>query len=206
MTNHNPTFTSSAATGAFNETAGTTGSSTLHLLSGTFNFKDTDHTDTHTTAATLHSAAWSGGSGIPPATLASLGSAVTSSIVSDSNGVGALKWSFSAADNTFDFLAKNEKLVLTYDIIVSDNLGGTAKQTVTVTVTGTDDKPVINLAATASVTEQTDQTLSFAPDTTHVALQFVDPDLDNTGHTATVTGVTASGTTSGILPGAFGTA
>ena len=42
------------------------------------------------------------------------------------------------ADDDFDFLAKNQTLVLTYDITVSDNHGGTAVQTVQVTVTGTD--------------------------------------------------------------------
>ena len=56
MTNHTPTFTSSSATGSFSEIANTTNSSTLHLLSGTMNFKDSDHSDTHTTSAALHSA------------------------------------------------------------------------------------------------------------------------------------------------------
>jgi VCBS repeat-containing protein len=206
MTNHNPAFTSSAANGAFSETANTTNSSAAHLLSGTLNFKDTDHSDTHTTTAALHSASWSGGSVIPAATMADLNSALSSSILSDSNGSGVIKWSFSAADKDFDFLAKNEKLILTYDVLVSDNHGGTTKQTVTVTVTGTDDRPVLDFGVTAAVTEQAGQTLSFAPDTTHVALHFTDVDLDNTGHTASVSAVSASGVTSGILPGSFGTA
>lgn len=206
MTNHNPTFTSSAATGSFSETANSTDSSTLHLLSGTLNFTDSDHSDTHTTAAALHSAVLSGGSGIPAATLAHLNSAMSSQILTDHNGSGSLKWSFSDADKDFDFLAKNETLVLTYDISVTDNHGGTVKQTVKVTITGTDDKPMISLAATASVTEQANHTLSLAPDTAHVALNFTDPDLDNVGHTATMTGVSASGATSGILPGSLGTA
>jgi VCBS repeat-containing protein len=77
---------------------------------------------------------------------------------------------------------------------------------VKITVTGTDDKPVISMAATATVTEQADHTLSFSPDTAHVTLNFIDQDLANTGHTATVTGASASGVTIGILPGAFGTA
>ena len=72
---------------------------------------------------------------------------MTSQILSDHNGSGQLKWSFSDADDDFDFLSKNQTLVLTYDITVSDNHGGTVKQTVTVTITGTDDKPVINAAA-----------------------------------------------------------
>lgn len=206
MTNHNPTITSSAATGSFSENTNTTGSSALHLLSGTMNFTDSDHSDTHTTSASLKTAVWSGGSGVPAATLAAISSAMSSSIQSDSNGSGKLKWSFSAADSAFDFLAKNESLVLTYNIKLNDNHGGTSTKTVTVTVTGTDDKPVIQFGAEAIVSEQDGHTLSLTPDIAHIAVGFTDVDLNNTGHTATVTGVTASGATDGILPGVLGTA
>jgi len=206
MTNHKPVFTSSSATGSFTETANTTDSMTPHLLSGTMNFTDSDHSDTHTTSAALKSAVVSGGTTIPASELAHLQAAMTSQITSDNNGSGKLKWSFSDVDDDFDFLANGQTLVLTYDIKVSDNHGGTTTQTVKITVTGTDDKPVISMAAAAVVSEQADHTLSFSPDIAHVTLNFVDQDLANTGHTATVTGVSATGNTSGLLPGALGTA
>ena len=206
MTNHNPVFTSSSATGSFTETANTSDSLTPHLLSGTMNFIDSDHSDTHTTSATLASAVVSGGTVVPAASLAHFNSAMTSSIQSDSNGSGKIKWSFSDIDDDFDFLAKGQTLVLTYNIKVSDNHGGMTTQTVKITVTGTDDKPVISMPVTANVTEQANQTLSLSPDIAHVTLNFVDQDLANTGHTATVTGASASGVTTGILPGSFGTA
>jgi VCBS repeat-containing protein len=201
MTNHTPVFTSSSASGSFTETSNTTGSTTLHTLTGTMNFTDSDHSDTHTTTATLHSTSVSGGTVIPAASLAHFQAAMTSQITTDSNGSGKLKWTFADADNDFDFLAKNQTLVLTYDIKVSDNHGGTAIQTVKVTVTGTDDKPVITTTAMATVTEQADQTLSLSPDTVHVALNFTDVDLANTGHTATVLSASATGNTSGIIFG-----
>ncbi len=206
MTNHAPTFTSSSGTGSFSEFTNTTDSTALHLLSGTMNFSDSDHSDTHTTSATLHSAVLSGGGVIPAASLADFQAAMTSQIQSDHNGSGTLKWSFSDADDDFDFLAKNQTLVLTYDIAVSDNHGGTVMQTVKVTVTGTDDKPVISTTAVATVTEQANQTLSLSPDTAHVVLNFTDDDLANTGHTACVISASATGVTSGILPGSLGTA
>src|SRR5438477_4098348 len=184
MTNHNPVFTSSSATGSFIETANTTDSNALHLLSGTMNFKDSDHSDTHTTSATLSSAVLSSGSIIPASSLADFQTAMTSQITSDSNGSGKLTWSFSDADHDFDFLSKNQTLVLTYNITVSDNHGGSVIQTVQITVTGTDDKPVISVIPVATVTEQADQTLSISPDTAHITLNFVDDDLTNTGHTA----------------------
>jgi len=206
MTNHNPAFTSSSATGSFTETANTSDSLTPHLLSGTMNFTDSDHGDAHTTSATLKSAVVSGGTVIPASVLAHFDSAMTSSMVSDNNGSGKIKWSFSDADDDFDFLAKNQTLVLTYNIKVSDNHGGSVIQTVKITVTGTDDKPVISMGAAAVVTEQANHTLSLSPDIAHVTLNFVDQDLANTGHTATVTGVAATGVTTGILPGSLGTA
>jgi VCBS repeat-containing protein len=145
MTNHTPVFTSSSASGSFTETANTSNSTALHLLSGTMNFTDADHGDTHTTSAILHSATVSGGTVIPGASLAHFQAAMTSQMLSDSNGSGKIKWSFGDADDDFDFLAKNQTLVLTYDIKVSDNHGGSVIQTVKVTVTGTDDKAVIDV-------------------------------------------------------------
>ncbi|MBR0973292.1 beta strand repeat-containing protein [Bradyrhizobium japonicum] len=206
MTNHTPIFTSSSAAGSFTEFANLDDSTTLHTLSGTMSFKDSDKTDTHTTSSTLQSAVLSNGTIIPATSLAHFQTAMQSQILSDSNGNGQLKWSFSDQDQDFDFLAKNQTLVLTYDVKVSDNHGGFAIQTVKITITGTDDKPVINMTAAATVTEQTNQTLSLWPDTVHVALTFTDDDLTNTGHTATVIGVSASGATAGLLPGSLGNA
>src|SRR3954469_18155892 len=105
MTNHAPTFTSSSATGSFSENTNTTGSGALHQLTGTMNFKDSDKSDTHTTSATLASAVLSSGSIIPASSLSHFQAAMSSSILTDSNGNGSLRWSFSDADNDFDFLA-----------------------------------------------------------------------------------------------------
>ena len=206
MTNHNPNITSSAATGSFSEDANTTGSTVDHVLTGTMNFTDSDHNDTHTTTTALKTAAWSGGSTLPVGALTKFQAGMTSSIVSDNNGSGKLKWTFSEDDRDFDFLAKGETLVLTYEITLKDNHGGSTKKTVKLTVTGTDDKPVFATSAGATLSEQANKTLSLSHDTAHIALQFTDVDLNNTGHTASVLSVSATGNTSGILPGSYGTA
>src|SRR5436190_16258358 len=204
MTNHAPTFTSSSATGSFSENTNTTGSGALHQLTGTMNFKDSDKSDTHTTSASLSSAVVSGGTVVPASSLSHLQAAMSSQILSDSNGNGSLKWTFSDADSDFDFLAKNQTLQLTYNIKVSDNHGGFVTQTVKITVTGTDDKPVVAVEPITVVTEQANHTLSLSPDIAHIQLDFTDVDLANTGHTASVSGVTATGNTSGLLPGLLG--
>lgn len=206
MTNHAPVFTSSSATGSFNENSNTTGSSASHQLTGTMSFKDSDKSDTHSTSASLSSAVLSSGSVIPASSLSHFQTAMSSQILSDSNGNGSLKWTFSDADSDFDFLAKNQTLALTYNIKVSDNHGGFVTQTVKITVTGTDDKPVVAVEPITIVTEQANETLSLSPDIAHITLDFTDQDLTNTGHTASVTAVSATGNTAGLLPGLLGTA
>src|ERR1700716_1205304 len=165
MANHDPFFTSPAANVSLSELINTTGSSILDAISGTLKFKDADRTDTHTASATLLSAVWSGGTGIPPATLGALTGALTASIQTDSTGTGAgvVKWAFSTPDKNFDFLSKNETLTLTYQVTVADNHGGSATDTVKVVLTGADDAPMIAAAATGTITEQAGQTLSLAP-------------------------------------------
>ena len=204
--NSNPVITSSAATGSFSEDANTTGSTIDHVLTGTMNFTDSNRSDTHTTTTALKTASWSGGSTLPSGALTKFQAGLTSSIVSDSNGSGKLKWTFSEDDRDFDFLAKGETIVLTYEITLKDNHGGSTKKTVTLTVTGTDDKPVFATTSGATLSEQANKTLSLSADTAHIALQFTDVDLNNTGHTASVLSVSATGNTAGILPGSFGTA
>jgi hypothetical protein len=81
MSNHSPIITSSSARGSFSELANTTGSTALRQLSGTMNFTDADHGDTHTTTATLRSAVLSSGSVIPAASLADFSTAMTSQIL-----------------------------------------------------------------------------------------------------------------------------
>ena len=206
MPNHNPIIASPTVNDSFSETANTTGSTATHQLSGTMDFKDNDKTDTHTTSAALTDAVVSGGTAIPSASLTDLQNALTSTIASDSNGSGVIDWSFSAPDDDFDFLAAGQTLSLTYNVTVTDNNGGSDTKAINITVTGSNDAPVITISAGATITEQSNTTLSLASDVAHPTVQFIDPDLANTGYTASVTGVSTSGVTTGLLPGALGTA
>ena len=58
---------------------------------------------------------------------------------------GNVHWSFSAPNNTFDFLADGQTLVVEYAVTASDGTESGGGGTVTVTITGTtsiDGKPV----------------------------------------------------------------
>ncbi len=76
------------------------------------------------------------------------------------DGIGQINWSFSVDDSAIDYLAAGQTLTQTYTIKVDDQNGGTATQDVTVTLTGTNDKPIISIDAgdldTGSVTEIAD--------------------------------------------------
>ena len=107
-------------------------------------------------------------------------------------GFGSANWNYSVADKAFDFLAAGETLTLTYTATVDNNYqpldqAGTA--TITITITGTNDVPVItspqqNVSFAASGTDTKGGDL--IPNTaTHGTLAFTDPDLTDT-HTVAV--------------------
>jgi hypothetical protein len=107
--------------------------------SGTLAFKDPDLTDTHSVKVALATPAWSGGT-VPPGPLAAFEAALTASIGTDSTGTGngTINWQLAALpDYLADFLPKGETLTLTYTITVTDSLGATAIQHVTITITHT---------------------------------------------------------------------
>ena len=65
--------------------------------------------------------------------------------LADSAGglIGTQKWTFSAPDHYFDYLADTETVTLTYTVQVDDHHGGVTSQDVAVTVNGTNDVPVV---------------------------------------------------------------
>ena len=62
---------------------------------------------------------------------------------------GSASWTYSLADRNFDFLAVGEILTLTYTATIDDGHGGVVTQPFTVTITGTNDTPVIATTSNA---------------------------------------------------------
>src|SRR5262249_23694920 len=88
---------------------------------------------------------------------------------------GTVGWTFSVSDNAVDFLAAGQTLTRTYTVQVADNNGGSTTQDVTITITGTNEAPVIGVAQlTGSVTEGAQGTGS---ETTSGTIAFTDADL-----------------------------
>ena len=110
---------------------------------------------------------------------------------------GSATWSYSTADNAFDFLADGEILTLTYTATVNDGHGGVVTKPITVTVTGSNDTAEITSdPQTAAISEKADTHGSATPDTASGAITFTDADLTDT-HEVKITGVHASGVDDG---------
>ncbi|MDD3328153.1 MAG: tandem-95 repeat protein, partial [Zoogloea sp.] len=96
-------------------------------------------------------------------------------------------------NEAFNYLSAGEQLTLTYTVRASDGTA-TTDHNVVVTVTGTNDAPVVASIAQHDLTEQADTGAL----TTSVTVSFTDVDLTDTGHAVSVTAATASGDTDGL--------
>ncbi|MDF1726467.1 MAG: VCBS domain-containing protein [Sulfitobacter sp.] len=136
-TNDAPVITGSA-TAALTETADTTGDSATLTATDRLDFSDADLSDVDHTA-TVSGVTITGASGGLPGNAALLGLLSLTAAKSPSGTDGTIDWTFTAEDQTFDYLAKDETVTLSYEITLSDGNDGTDTTTVAVTVTGTND-------------------------------------------------------------------
>jgi len=119
------------------------GSTPTLSTTGAIGFDDADLTDTH--SVTVVAAVANG-----------LGGVLTASItdVATGSGAGSVTWSYSVANSATQYLAAGEIVTETYTVTVSDGQGGSFNQMVTITITGTNDAPVVTGAVAAgAVTE-----------------------------------------------------
>ena len=145
---------------------------------GTVSFTDADLTDTHMVSVQPV--------GTTLGTLTALVSTDTS------NGVGGqVSWTYTVADSATDYLAAGQTKVEHFTVTVSDGHGGTTSQDVAVTITGTDEAPVITAHSDGAVTED-----ATSPNLTSTGtVSFTDADPTDT-HMVSVQPV---GTTLGTL-------
>jgi VCBS repeat-containing protein len=177
--NHAPVITSPAAAASVSviELAGVTGSAAVDTAAAALTFTDADPTDLHTASVVALGTGYLG--------------VFTLGTVAESNAtgvvVGSVPWSFSVVDGTLDFLAAGQTVVQSYSVKIADPNGGTVVQTVTVTLTGTNDAPTIaaTTKATGAVLERPGVLGSPLLDTATGIVAFKDVDLTDT-HTVSV--------------------
>src|SRR5262249_25267780 len=143
---------------------------------GTLTFTDVDLTDHHTVTTSVASATWSGGTTLPSGLATVLAGALsTTTADSTGSGSGSIALTFSAADPAFDFLAAGQTLKVTYNVTVTDEAGASSTQPVTITITGTNDAPVVS--TTSNAFTELAGTNNATPDTVSGAISFTDVDL-----------------------------
>jgi fibronectin-binding autotransporter adhesin len=152
-TNDDPVITTSAQTISFQGGTDVPGGAltTTDATSGTLVFEDADLTDTHKVTADLKSAVLEGAD-VPPGPLALFKDALTATLAADSTGTGdgTIHWQLANLPTYLaDFIPKGETLTLTYEVTVTDSQGRSSKQTVTVSITGTEKPAVVWIATKA---------------------------------------------------------
>ncbi|WP_202969918.1 VCBS domain-containing protein, partial [Endozoicomonas atrinae] len=142
-TNDVPTITAATdVTGAVTEIVdGGTGENTTTLSdSGSFTIADVDLTDVQTVSVTSDTSGY----------LGTFTPTVSNNTTGD--GTGQVDWTFTVPDADIDDLAAGQVLTQTYTLTVNDGNGGTVDQQVTVTITGTNDTPTINVIDSNQIT------------------------------------------------------
>lgn len=122
--------------------------------SGKITFRDVDLTDTHTASVVLTNAG-----GFGPGTPLGTFTIHAHENPSDSSNIGSFDWTFTLNNSLAQQLGEGEFITQTYLVTISDGHGGTVTQPVTVTIAGTNDRPVLHDVVAGSLTDTS------APDT-----------------------------------------
>lgn len=193
-----PTFDTPDTALGLTETAGATRSDALISKVAVLPFHDADFSDVASgyTVETL-GVATSGHTALLPdeATLLSFFhfNSITKDIGTDH---GTITETFSAPDQTFDYLADGETVTITYTVQVTDAEGASNTQTVTFTITGSNDVPTITSATTAA--QVSGGVVEDGTQTAAGTITFSDVDLTDTH---TLSQALTSGSISSALPG-----
>ena len=144
--NNSPVITSGAQSGSATEIADLASgeNATLHTAAGAVSFTDADTLDTHTAVFAPQGAGYLG----------------TFSLDAVNQNLHSSGWNFSVEDSALDSMRADQILIQKYDVTVNDGHGGTAVQTVTVTLSGTNDAATITGSTSGSATEDGNLTAS----------------------------------------------
>ena len=187
--NDAPTLTTGAVDVAVNEASDASAQDLSS--SGTITFADLDETTT-ITAPDNTTVTGSAGVSIPDAVNTALLNAITVTDNSD-NTAG---WALSASSLDLDFLTAGQTITLEKVVTATDGQSATVTDTITVTITGTNDAPTITAQTdvAGAVTEITDGASGEGTNNLTDTGSFTIADLDNDS----VTVSTAEGTTDAV--------
>ncbi|WP_236209959.1 retention module-containing protein [Metapseudomonas otitidis] len=149
--NDAPVLETTVQTGSVTERAdGVPGENAGNLsATGDIGFEDADLNDSHSVSTQLVSA--TDGNGQAVAALGNLAATLSDSATGD--GQGSVHWTYSVPAGSLDYLAAGETLTLVYRVTVTDGSNASASRDVTITVTGSNDAPVVSGAITSVTNE-----------------------------------------------------
>ena len=120
---------------------------------------------------------------------------VNANVINNTSETGTITWAFNSGSEAFDYLAAGETLTVTYTITATDSQGATDTQQVTITVTGTNDDPIITVGGSDSAAE----TLSVTGSTLTTGGSLSVADIDRTDVvTAAVSSFAKAGDLTGL--------
>lgn len=155
--------------------------------SGTIGFADVDLRDVHhvSTVAPVGT------------TLGSLTASVSTQ-ANDADGTGGvLTWQYSLANAAVKYLAEGQTRTESFVVTLSDDQGGTVQRTVSVTLTGTNDDPVVAVNdLSGNVTEAVSPVGNLSDSGT---IGFADVDLRDTHSVSVIPGQGVLGTLSAVV-------
>lgn len=114
---------------------------------GALSIADVDANDSHTVTPQFNNdAVWSGDT-LSAAQI----TALTAGFTADTDS-----WDYTVANADVQFLGAGETVVFSYDITVDDGKGGTDTETVTITINGENDAPVVSAATDPAAVDEGD--------------------------------------------------
>ncbi|CCE05640.1 conserved hypothetical protein [Bradyrhizobium sp. STM 3843] len=199
-----PVIADAAQNGELTEQHSTTGSSVADSASGTIHFTDIDLTDRPSASIAEQTVTWTAADGcdisasLTSGEIDALKHALALAAEPGNTNNGAVDWTYSIADGALDFLGAGQTLTVTSKVTVDDGKGGQAATTVTVTINGSNDTPVVTSEAQlGAIPERAGTSGSNQLDTAGGTITFTDADVTDT-HLVKVTGVSVSGDGSGL--------
>jgi len=165
---------------------------------GSFDVRDVDITDVVSiTGVTLATSGNNTDLALPsPSTLLGMFSPQSGVVIGNTATTGTVNWTFNGGTDAFDYLADGESLTLTYTVTIKDDNNASVTQEVTITITGTNDAPVISGGPDTAGLAETDAALNATG-------TFTVSDVDTSDAvTAAVDGLVVSGTSNRVDPAA----
>ena len=222
-TNDTPDITVNDVTGAVTEdngtvadnpnTSSTTETGAYLTATGSVDFDDLDLTDTSTVTSSYISANVTSATGSVDSNLETSLDNLTETFLISGDGVssethdGTVDWSFALDNGLTQYLADGEEITVTYRITVNDDSGvssetlpneiNTSTQDITLTITGTNDDPVISVESGNSTSAGLTETDAGLSDSGTMTVD--DTDLTDVV-TAAVDSVVVSGTGDSSVP------